>query len=164
MLSANYNLTAGHPYGSKWWTWPFMVRPVFYWQGSSGSQFIYLLGNPAVWWGSFAFLCMAIVSIAIQKGKKIGFIWLMIAGYLWAYVPLMRVPRVLFLYHYLTPLIFSLMIAIWWVDRMAPNRKKFAIGMLICIALGFLYISPLTYGYPMPAWWQSFMFAIPTWR
>lgn len=164
MLSANYNLTAGHPYGSKWWTWPFMVRPVFYWQGASGSQFIYLLGNPAVWWGAFAFLCMAIVSIAIQKGKRIGFIWVMIAGYLWAYVPLMRVPRVLFLYHYLTPLIFSLMIAIWWVDRMAPNRKKFAIGMLICIALGFLYISPLTYGYPMPTWWQSFLFAIPTWR
>ena len=171
MISANYNLTAGHPYGSKWWTWPFMIRPVFYWQGNSGNQFVYLLGNPAVWWGGFIFFCIAMLAMivsAIQK-KKIaiknsGYAWLMIIGYLWAYVPLMRVPRVLFLYHYLTPLVFSIIIAIWWMDKHVVRKKEFVITACIVIFLGFLYISPLTYGYPIPSFWQTMLFSIPSWR
>ncbi len=163
MISANYNLTAGHPYGSKWWTWPFMIRPIFYWQGSSGNQFIYLLGNPIVWWGAFVFFCIAILDICISK-RFSGYVWIMIIGYLAAYVPLMRVPRVLFLYHYFTPLIFSLLIAIWWLDRIVKKRSKFVCVALLCILAGYIYISPLTYGYPLPAFWQTLLFSVPTWR
>ena len=173
MISANYNLTAGHPYGSKWYTWPLMIRPIFYWQGNSGNQFVYLLGNPAVWWGSFIFFCIAIIALIssfINKTHRVigydkkSFVWLMIIGYLWAYVPLMRVPRVLFLYHYLTPLIFSLIIAIWWLDRIVKRRNEFVAIAVVCIVAGFIYISPLTYGYPLPQFWQTLLFSIPTWR
>ena len=173
MISANYNLTAGHPYGSAWWTWPFMVRPIFYWQGTTGNQFVYLLGNPAVWWGSLFFFSMALIALCVSLLYKhtrsigsgtYGFIWIMVIGYLWAYVPLMRVPRVLFLYHYLTPLIFSIIIAIWWVDRMVARRTKFFVVAALCIVAGFVYVSPLTYGYPLPQFWQSALFSIPTWR
>ena len=171
MISANYNLTAGHPYGSKWWTWPLMIRPVFYWQGTTGNRFIYLLGNPAVWWGTFVFFCMAIFAMCSSgiRTKRIslhntGYVWLMVLGYLWAYVPLMRVPRVLFLYHYLTPLIFSILIALWWLDRTVQRKKLFAIISCVVIAVGFIFISPLTYGYPIPPVWQTLLFSISTWR
>jgi dolichyl-phosphate-mannose--protein O-mannosyl transferase len=52
MLSANYGLTASHPDASPWWSWPFVVTPVFYWE-KEGSL-IYLVGNPVVWWGTTA--------------------------------------------------------------------------------------------------------------
>src|SRR3989344_417756 len=39
-----------HPYSSKWYTWPLMTRPIFYWSGMD--EKIYLMGNPALWWGS----------------------------------------------------------------------------------------------------------------
>lgn len=171
MISANYNLTAGHPYGSKWWTWPLMIRSVFYWQGSTGNRFVYLLGNPAVWWGTFIFFCMAILAMCASgiRTKKIslhntGYVWLMVLGYIWAYVPLMRVPRVLFLYHYLTPLIFSIIIALWWLDRTVQWKKLFAIVSFAGIAVGFIFISPLTYGYPISQFWQTLLFSISTWR
>lgn len=171
MISANYNLTAGHPYGSTWWTWPFMIRSVFYWQGGSGNQFAYLLGNPAVWWGGFIFFCitiLAIVAFTVKKrsifSKNAGVVWLMILGYLWAYVPLMRVPRVLFLYHYLTPLVFSLIIAIWWIDKHVKRKKEFVATACVIIVIGFIYISPLTYGFPMPEFWQTLLFSITSWR
>lgn len=31
MYGSNQRLTAQHPYGSKWYTWPFLVRGVYYW-------------------------------------------------------------------------------------------------------------------------------------
>ncbi|MEO6077850.1 MAG: phospholipid carrier-dependent glycosyltransferase, partial [Candidatus Andersenbacteria bacterium] len=149
MISANVHLTAGHPYGSKWYTWPFMVRPVFYWQGENGSSFMYLLGNPAVWWGAFLLLIISAltqITLFIKHRKSLftGFVLLMVLGYVASYGPLMRVPRVLFLYHYLTPLIFSICIGIWMLDTSVKNRKKFFWIALSCILVGFIYISPLT--------------------
>lgn len=168
MISANVHLTASHPYGSKWWTWPIMLRSVFYWQGD-GTKFIYLLGNPIVWWGAFICFCMAIVNIVRSSSRgssaKLGMIWLMVIGYFASYVPLMRVPRVLFLYHYLTPLLFSVIISVWFLDQLSIITTKMrAIILIGIIILAFICISPLTYGYSISAYWQSILFAISSWR
>lgn len=45
----------GHPYASRWYTWPIMEHPVlFYYDGGSASttavSSITDMGNPAVWW------------------------------------------------------------------------------------------------------------------
>lgn len=162
MLSANYNLTADHPYGSKWWTWPFMVRSVFYWQGE-GNAFIYLLGNPIVWWGAFLGLCACVMTL-LFRARQSGWIWIIVLGYFLSYIPLMRVPRVLFLYHYMTPLIFSLLCALWWLDRAVPKKTLVCILFGIAIAAGFLFISPLTYGLPLSSVWQDALFMISSWR
>ncbi len=174
MVSANYNLTADHPYGSKWYTWPFMVRSVFYWQGSD-NQFIYLLGNPVVWWGSFLLLCIAFVSLFIrvaagarklfQKIFSTG-AWVFFLGYIVSFVPLMRVPRVLFLYHYLTPLLFSLLLGIWWLDTaVVPKNRKMVLSIVcICILVGFVIISPLTYGLSLSDFGYNLLFKISSWR
>lgn len=162
MLSANYNLSADHPYGSKWFTWPFMVRSVFYWQGEQ-SQFIYLLGNPIVWWGAFLGLC-ACVATLLSRTKIHGWIWIIVLGYFLSYIPLMRVPRVLFLYHYMTPLIFSLLCALWWLDRAAQKKILLSSIAVIAIVAGFLFISPLTYGFSISSAWQEALFMISSWR
>ncbi len=173
MVSANYNLTAAHPYGSKWWTWPFMVRSVFYWQGQ-GNQFIYLIGNPIVWWGSFFLFCLGVVSlffrIASGSWTRVSQVfssgaWVFLLGYFVSFVPLMRVPRVLFLYHYLTPLLFSLLFALWWVDIALPKRRNVFVAVaLVSIFLGFVFIGPVTYGITLPDAWYNLLFAITSWR
>lgn len=169
MLSANYNLTADHPYGSKWYTWPFMVRSVFYWQGE-GNRFLYLLGNPIVWWESTLLSGVGLLYAftLIARGifvRSNAVAWIFLLGYIASFVPLMRVPRVLFLYHYLTPLLFSLLFGIWWLDRVARYRKKvIAGGCLVLIVAGFLFVSPLTYGFPVSQEWQGVLFYISSWR
>jgi dolichyl-phosphate-mannose-protein mannosyltransferase len=42
-----------HPYQSAWWSWPLMIRPIWYlYERADGAQRgILLLGNPAVLWG-----------------------------------------------------------------------------------------------------------------
>lgn len=172
MVSANYNLTADHPYGSKWWTWPFMVRSVFYWQGDT-NQFVYLLGNPLVWWGSFALFCFGLGTVFFRLARGLtddlyalfsrgG--WIFILGYLVSFIPLMRVPRVLFLYHYLTPLLCSLLFGAWWLDRAFPKKKIVGSVAALCIIVGFIVMSPITYGFTLPQAWYDLLFSFTLWR
>ena len=165
MLSANYNLTATHPYASHWWSWPLMLRSVFYWQGDNAA--IYFLGNPIVWWGSLILALAAIGALVrtVARARSLSTpLWIPLTGFLIAFIPLVRVPRPLFLYHYLTPLLFSLVLGLLWLDGaltpLARRRVVFSLGLAVLAA--FVLFSPLTYGYLAP--WQEQLFWLPTWR
>ncbi len=54
MLFYNANVKTPHHYSSKWWEWPIMKKPIYYWTGKE--KRIYLVGNPVVWWGGFFIL------------------------------------------------------------------------------------------------------------
>lgn len=165
MFDANYNLTASHHDASRWWGWPFMHSPVFYWAGSSAT--IYLLGNPIVWWGSLALLVLAIFNFRFSIFKqRVALVFL---GYIMAYVPFMRIPRALFLYHYFTPLVFSLLIGFVWLDRVkikSEERKDSVIlSLAVLLFLGYLVFWPLTYGLAIGDFYFDTVFRLfPSWR
>ena len=164
MFDANYNLTAEHPYSSFWWTWPAMVRPVFYWSGTNGA-WIYFWGNPVVWWGSAVFFVVAL-STYIADGvsrKRHPYVWILIIAYGITYLPFMRIPRALFLYHYLTPLLFSLLFVMWWADAYVPEKLRKTVAMSVAgLALaGFITFLPVTYGFDG---WQSSLVWFSSWR
>ena len=182
MLGANYNLEATHPYSSPWWSWPIMRRPVFYWSGTEGA-WLYFLGNPAVWWGTSLLFVAAVLATIRQKKIQAYEAGVFLAGYVIAYLPFLRVPRALFLYHYLTPLLFSLLFGLWWLDKTVKHEawskkqgSKLRITnyelrklptwywlVLAVIVGGFILFSPITYGFASPEW-QNFLMWLPTWR
>lgn len=177
MLDVNYNLTATHPYESRWWTWPLMLRPIFYWQGGGG--LIYFLGNPLVWWGSTtlfvtAFWLFLMNQVSRRKKSQAIGLWTLLVGYFIAMLPLMRVPRALFLYHYLTPLFFSLLFGLVWLDDWLKRlnggiRNKQNAIILYSIVLGstlflFMFFSPLTYGIPVSARSKHLLFWLSSWQ
>lgn len=170
MLSANYNLTQTHPYSSKWWTWPTMQRPVFYWVGSNGGK-IYFLGNPIVWWGSSLLIVAAVVSALTMPRYRSQIFkdnsWLLLAGYIIAYLPFVRVPRALFLYHYLTPLIFAVLAGFYWLDKWlvssGKSPRQYYLMLVLALIVSAVFVSPLTYGFPSPAW-QSLIAWFPSWQ
>ena len=51
MFSAHADLPDPHQYGSPWWSWPLMKRPIFFWNSSDSAALMYSVGNPLVWWG-----------------------------------------------------------------------------------------------------------------
>lgn len=171
MFDANYHLQADHPYSSRWWEWPIMRRSVFYWSGSS-TQWIYFLGNPIIWWGSAIGISLAILYQLVggwriprgaAGGQSTNF-WLLVSGFVIAYIPLVQVPRALFLYHYLTPLVFAVLASIYWLDRVVSDRyRTYFFTTIICIVIiGFVFVSPITYGFS--AWQQSLVELFPLWR
>lgn len=175
MLSANYTLQATHPDASPWWSWPFMGQSVFYWQKMMGNNtaYLYFLGNPVVWWGTGGLCIAALAGGAIRFGRRVKEkstmrAWIPLVGYGIAMLPLVRVPRALFLYHYATPLIFALLFGVLWLENVTVHqsalRRRCTIGILMLLVVGFVWFSPLTYGIAVPQEVQPFLFWFPGWR
>ncbi|MFA6601457.1 MAG: phospholipid carrier-dependent glycosyltransferase [Candidatus Paceibacterota bacterium] len=162
MFEVNHNMTATHSYSSKWYTWPFTYRSIFYWQDTAPAAgqpraYIYLLGNPFIYW--LGALAMATIILGglfskIQGEKSEALrnkLWLFIViGYLVNYLPFIFIGRVMFLYHYEAALIFTILGIGYLLDFLKPRTKIICIVLILAIALtAFIYWSPLTYGLPI---------------
>ena len=161
---------ATHPYGSKWYTWPIMERPIYYWEGDvqpNGTQGnIYLLGNPVVWWGILiVIIAGALASVKALHRLRRFRLSLIILGvaYIINFLPFSTIVRVMFLYHYFFAFIFSLAFAVimlgalgdWTEDSPHPWRfsspasRNLYIGVIAAAVIGFIYFAPLSYGLPL---------------
>jgi len=169
-----------HPYASRWYSWPFEARSVYYWQGETlkdGRQGnIYLLGNPVVWWLSFVGVVAALLVWLTKpvwldgRRKLVAFL---LTGYALNFVPFTFITRPMFLYHYLFALIFSILatcvmlsVLFDWQRRKygkkAVTRTYWA--LVVAVLIGFLYFVPLSYGWPLtPSDLQQHMW-LPGWR
>ena len=141
MYRSNQRLTATHPYGSSWYSWPFMSRSIFYWV--SGDSRIYLLGNPLIWWASTLAVLMSLGYVSRHRTIK-----LLLGGYFLNLLPFIGISRVMFLYHYLTSLIFAILILVYLIEKQ-KNSKKIFIGLTAVSVLAFIYFAPLSYGLPL---------------
>src|SRR3989344_1859629 len=156
MYLSNARLTATHPYSSKWYEWPFMTRPIYYWNehvGSDSDARIYLIGNPAIWWiGTFA-VFYALCSLKFWSNRKI----LLILGfYAFNILPFIGISRTMFMYHYFTALIIAIILTAYLIDQLPASdhfvTKKRVFGTLLGASLIlFVFFSPLIYGLPMSA-------------
>lgn len=167
MYESNQRLTATHPYSSPWYTWPLMTRPIYYWVNQNAR--IYLLGNPLIWWAStVAVLYLALVIIMELIGINIKYLtldkapWILLGGWLINLLPFIGIKRVMFLYHYLTGLVFAIIILVYLVDKTTKNPKWMFLGLIICASIAFIYFAPLSYGlslsnsqYNARVWLQS---------
>jgi len=153
-------LRATHPYSSPWWSWPFLIRPIYlYTSDEVGGMVarIYAFGNPLVFWfGLASVICSAVIAF-FERNKKLG---LTVFGYLIMFVPWAASPRIMFLYHYL-PAIPFLSIATGYVLRRSP---KLILGYFIAGSLLFVYFYPHWAGLTIPLWLDKSYYWISSWR
>lgn len=171
MFTYNQTLTAGHPYSSKYYSWPFLYRPIYYWNNANSDTNnearIYFIGNPFIYWLSFGaiiflFLAIVIRKFGYQENKKI---YLFLFGcFVINFLPYIFIPRVMFLYHYLASLVFSILALVFVIDKMIAKKNKIRIFIFLTIVfvISFLIMSPLTYGFPLKEnnpyqakWWPQ---------
>lgn len=169
MMSRNISLTAPHPDSSPWWSWPLMVTPPYYWSIKNAS--IYFLGNPIVWWGTIVLTIVISCNVVLSKvtnlswqAKKVPGIdlWIPFAGFIIATVPYILVKRALFMYHYLPPLLFSLLFVVLWLDSagwiraggFTAQRKTYFAVLAVALSC-FLFLSSITYGYEHSPWYPK---------
>jgi dolichyl-phosphate-mannose-protein mannosyltransferase len=144
MYTTNQGLGQGHPNSSPWYSWPVMYKPLYYWY-NDGAR-IYLLGNPVVWWLSgLSVLILGLVGATKPKWREEEAFWFLQAGYWSNMLPFMLVERVMFMYHYLTSLCFAILLMSYLISRL-PKAKYISISICGASIVGFLLISPLTYG------------------
>ena len=168
MYQSNQRLTATHPYGSPWYSWPFMTRPIFYWVADNSR--IYLLGNPVIWWSSTIGILYLVSCILYSKIIKfrtryqiLNTEYILLGGYFLNLLPFIGIKRVMFLYHYLTGLVFAILILVYLIEK-HKHAKKIFIGLSIASIAAFIYFAPLTYGLPLSPKAYNAHVWLPSWR
>jgi len=165
-------LTATHPYGSPWFSWPFLYRPVAYYYEYQGLGVdavtrqplvagIVDLGNPFIWWASIP----AVLSLPYFVLRHRSFpAAVILVGFVTQYLPWSRITRVIFLYHMFGGLIFMVLAVAFvlvrmqqagpiridfWGDRIVLPTRYLVPAYLAIVVLAFLYFYPVWTGLPI---------------
>ena len=154
MFSYHSALLDEHPFSSRWWEWPLIIRPVFYYANTvSGTvrQGISSFGNPAVWWvGIFALACaVSLLRDKAQKGYHADVIFLL-AAYAAQYLPWIFVYRATFIYHYFPSVPFVvLLITLMFKAYITPKYPKLMWAYPTLVLGLFILFLPVLSGAPV---------------
>jgi dolichyl-phosphate-mannose-protein mannosyltransferase len=169
-------LKATHPYGSPWWSWPLLSRPVLYYaeytnlgvDRFTGEPLISRmanLGNPWIWWTSLP--CVASLPYFIVRYRSFP-ATVILLGFVSQYLPWSLISRVIFMYHMFGGLIFMILALAFVLTHVAerfrpPGRELLVAAFLGTAVLFFGYFYPVWTGVPIS---QSAFFegpATPPW-
>ena len=182
MWGYHTNLKATHNYQSQAWSWPLMLRPVWFWVNYKGDKIanIYNLGNPAIWW-----IGLLILPVAIWKAIKASFfspsrshfvpprrclksdtseegLPLVVFCYFAFWLPWLFSPRIMFLHHYLPAIPFLCILIAWFLDKI--KKELFVISYLLFVILSFSFFYPIYTGLLIPRKFLDFIMWLPSWR
>ena len=162
------NLAKDDENGSPWFLWPVGGRTISYrWQsaGNYGHRYLYLAANPvsfllgllAVFLGCCLVITRFITTVK-QPLKQPVLLVTTLMLYCSYMIAISQISRVMYLYHYFLPLVFSfIVLGLLWneIDRLGPlildQSKKIAGATIVAclVFIGFQYIRPLTYYEPI---------------
>ncbi|MGH2372612.1 MAG: phospholipid carrier-dependent glycosyltransferase [bacterium] len=164
MYEFHASLTAPHPYQSQWWSWPLLLRPIWYEYHEVGPQMyrgILAVGNPVIWWASLpAFALVAARAIRLRSMPET----FLTVGFAISYIQYAFITRALFLYHFLPALLFLIMAL---AEALARIRARVGGGVVLAflvLAVGWLVVFyPVLSALPIhgPRYWRLMWFG--TW-
>jgi dolichyl-phosphate-mannose--protein O-mannosyl transferase len=148
-------LDATHSYFSPWYTWPWLLRPTWYYY-KQDAEYVYgvvALGNPALWWASVPVTLAALVTGARAWDWRRLFAGF---GFVCLYVPWGLSPRTLNFSHYLfEALPYACLSLGFFLDRGLDRAglRPLVYAYLVATALLFLFFLPILTAYPVPIGW-----------
>jgi hypothetical protein len=173
MYDYHSTLTATHPYGSKWWQWPLLLRPISYYYhdfrtGLAASNAaaccvaeILALPNPILWWTGL--IAVPFIAYLAWRERNKGYA-LLVTAYLFQWLPWISSPRVTFEYHFLPNLAVIcladavLMQRIWNLAKGEPSRfawpRPIVWAFVILVVGAFVFFLPVLSAMHIPwnAW------------
>lgn len=137
-----------HPYQSSWWTWPFMVRPIWYlYERADGAQRgVMLIGNLVVLWGGLAAVAACVYGgVRDRSPRLLAAAGLWIGSYaVWALIP----KKIGFFYYYYLPSIFLCVALAVALDRFQRGRG-WDTRVLVAVVALFVVFYPVLSAAPL---------------
>ncbi len=133
---------------------------------------VHAMGNPFLWWFSFAALLLLVIAVLLKQiiipsiqQKRLSFnssfsidtgiaLYLVI-NYAANLLPWVGVNRCVFIYHYMTAVIFAFMALAWLIDKCLLSShvelRSFGLAVTFLIIFGFIFWMPIYLGLPLSA-------------
>lgn len=146
MFSYHSNVSAKHPFASRWYQWVLNIRPIQYYLhhfGDGTRSSICALLNPALCWGGILSLFVLLYTAIFRRDKKAAFI---LVGYFSQLVPWMFIKRPTFEYHYFAASLFLVLMLCYVFSLMRDNFRGW-----LRFALPFTLVSVLLFALFFPA-------------
>ncbi len=143
MLALQTQVLTPHNYQSSWWTWPLMLRPIwyFYEPDQGAMRGVLLIGNPVIMWGGLVAVAACWWAGVKQRAGvplAAAILWTFSLG-VWAVIPK---SLGFFYYYYLPSIILCVVLAValhHWRDRLKQRDE-----WLLVPAVGvFAYFYPI---------------------
>lgn len=168
MYNYHAHLKATHPYQSNWYSWPFTVKPMwYYFNGYTSATKISTMsasGNPAVWWvstvGAVALLWLRL-SRRIKPDRALQ---IFCVGVLANYLPWVLVPRCTFIYHFFATVPFILMATVYALQKLEQRYRDANFLKWVWVGFALLFfvlLYPGISGLPVSPEWASFLSKLP---
>ncbi|HLZ47220.1 MAG TPA: phospholipid carrier-dependent glycosyltransferase [Candidatus Limnocylindria bacterium] len=158
-------LTSPHPAASPWWSWPFVLKPVYWYFGQSdggNNAYIYDAGNIALFWAALAATVWCAIAAIRARSATLGFV---VFAMLVQYVAWIPISRVLFFYHFFTALPFYLLALACALAYLWETGRSWRVIGFLAVAIGtFAYFYPFVSGQPVPGAQAAMFFVLPTWQ
>ncbi|TAK33041.1 MAG: phospholipid carrier-dependent glycosyltransferase [Chloroflexota bacterium] len=160
------NLVATHDYASRWWTWPLLGRPVWFYVDRTDTTIanIYNLGNPLIWWP----ILPALVYLAYRYLRNAT--WasaVILMGYLIQWLPWEASPRIMFFYHMLPSLPFGVLALASSLQQLWGRGKlsrRVVLTYLPLVVVSFIFFYPIWTGWPLSFDSFNLRIWVPSWR
>lgn len=149
MWQLQTQILAPHGYQSSWWTWPLMLRPIWYfYEPDQGAvRGVLLIGNPAIMWGGLiavAACWWAGVRERAGAPLAVALLWTFSLG-IWAIIPK---SLGFYYYYYLPGLILCVALAVafhHYRERVNRNDEWF---LVLCVGV-FAWFYPILAALPL---------------
>jgi len=148
-----------HTWGSPWWSWPIMLRPIrfFYGANEEGSlQVVLAIGNPLIWWSSSLALLVSIFEIVRKAlAKKLSAddpIIPIVLGYVFLLAPWVAGTRIPYIYNYLPVYPFAILALVYWLCKVWTRPRWgpwVVVGFTACAVAMTVFFLPLVLAIPI---------------
>lgn len=166
MYNYHSSLTELHPFSSKWYEWPIMLRPLWLYTSDTINgirRTIVDIGNPAIWWfGIISFIYVLISTF--KKNKENTTITILVLS---TFIPYILVNRPMFIYHYFITLPFIMLGIVSFIKYLSEKLETNSLYYIyiIVISLFFFIFYPVVSGIPVSEnyintlrWFSSWIF------
>jgi len=166
MFGYHFGLQAGHPAASPWWSWPLDLKPVWFYSHSYDDRLmavIYNGGNPILFWAGVPAIIWC--GILAWRRRSLALV-LVVAAFVFQYLPWTRIERATFHYHYFTAVLFAMVAVAYVVDEGLRSwvYRSLTIAFLIAAVIAGLLIFPLGSALAMPDWYINAARALAPWN
>ena len=133
-----------HLWGSPWWSWPIMLRPIRYEylvDADTNLRVLLAIGNPLVWWSSTLAVVAGLFELARQAiTKRLSLdepLIPILLGYVFLLLPWVPGTRIPYIYNYLPVYAFALLALAYWLVRIWRGGR-FGPWLVVAFAAGAL--------------------------
>ena len=139
-----------HTYQSAWWTWPLLIRPIWYFYevADGAERGILMLGNPAIMWGGLIAVAACLWGWVRGGDHRLGAVALLWTGSCAMWV---LIPKSLgfYYYYYLSSIWLPVAIAAVF-DRFGRGRLRYWDESFLVLSFGlFVYFYPIIAAMPL---------------